>query len=388
MDPPIFVERAEPSPFLKGVVDVPPGHQGALRVMLVEGGAMLAWTVATGEGRRRAFALRLPAEVCDGRPHAFAVMVDEAVVARLATITPITLTPAATLQDYAGKGLRGRLSVVAAHRYAALAERLAEAPDAATAANSAVAHRFLTEGAARVGLTRSYLPLALPVSDAPQVSIVIPVHNKFDYTYRCLAALALMPVATPFEVVLVDDGSTDQTVDLAALVRGVRVVRHEQARGFVHACNAGAAAARGAFVLLLNNDTEVSPHWLDRLVEPFVLFDDVGLVGGETRLSAMAAFRRRAESSGTTGRHGTMAGSATLVTRGTISCARRIIVRARASSCRPRCGASWTGSTRRSLPLIMKTPISPSASAPRAGASCTSRSPKSSTSKASRTAST
>ena len=281
VDPPIFVERAEPSPFLKGVVDVPPAHRGPLRVMLVEAGAMLSWTVAKGEGRRRAFALRLPAEVCDGLPHAFEVMVDETVVARLATVTPFTLTPAATLQDYAGKGLRGRLSVVAATRYAALAERLAEAPDAETAANYAVAHRFLVEGAARVGLTRSYMPLVLPVSDTPQVSIVIPVHNKFDYTYRCLASLALMPVRTSFEVVLVDDGSTDQTVDVASLMRGVRVVRHDEAKGFVHACNAGAAAARGDFVLLLNNDTEVTPHWLDRLVEPFALFDDVGLVGGK-----------------------------------------------------------------------------------------------------------
>lgn len=281
IDPPIFVERAEPTPFLKGVVDVPSSHEGPVRVMLVEGGAMLGWTVAKGEGRRRAFAIRLPAEVCDGRPHAFQVMVDETVVARLATITPTTLTPASTLQDYAGKGLRGRLSVAAADRYAALAERLAEAPDAETAANYAVAHRFLTEGAPRVGLTRSYVPLSLPVSETPRVSIVIPVHNKFDYTYRCLASLALMPNRTPFEVVLVDDGSSDQTLDVATLARGVRVVRHDQAKGFVHACNAGAAAARGDFVLMLNNDTETTPHWLDRLIEPFDVYDDVGLVGAK-----------------------------------------------------------------------------------------------------------
>ena len=107
IDPPIFVERADPTPFLKGVVDVPTGHDGAVRVMLVEAGEMLGWTVAKGEGRRRAFAMRLPAEVCDGRPHAFEVMVDKTVVARLATITPTTLTPSSTLQDYAGAGLRG-----------------------------------------------------------------------------------------------------------------------------------------------------------------------------------------------------------------------------------------------------------------------------------------
>ena len=278
---PIFVRKPDPSPFLKGVLDVPPGHEGALRALLVEGDTLLTWADAQGQGRRRAFEFRLPPLVCDGRPHAFEVVVDGEVVSRLATITPFHLTPTELLQDYAGGALRGQLSTAAAWRYAALGERLAQAPDAETAANLQVAHRFLVEGPVRAGLSVSYAPLALPVSEAPRVTIVIPVHNKFDYTYRCLASLALMPVDASFEVVLVDDGSSDATRDIADLVRGLRVVRHEQAQGFVGACNAGGAAARGDFVLLLNNDIEVSPHWLDRLLEPFALYDDVGLVGAK-----------------------------------------------------------------------------------------------------------
>lgn len=281
VEAPIFTEGVEPSLFLKGVVDVPASHDGPVRVMLAENAEMLDWTVAKGEGRRRAFAIRLPADVCDGRPHAFEIAAEETVISRLATITPTALTPLSILQDYAGRGLRSRLSVAAAHRYTALAERLAQSPDAEAAATYTVAHRFLVEGPVRVGLQRSYVPLTLDVSAAPRVSIVIPVHDKFDYTYRCLASLVLMPNATPFEVIIVDDGSSDQTVEIEALARGVRVIRHEEARGFVHACNAGAAAALGDYVLLLNNDTEVTPHWLDRLLEPFDHYDDVGLVGAK-----------------------------------------------------------------------------------------------------------
>lgn len=280
-EPPIFTEKPDPNPFLRGVLDVPPGHDGPLRVLLVEAGRLLTWVDTQAQGRRRPFQFRLPPLVCDGRPHAFEVVVGDVVVARLATITPFCLTPSALLQDYAGGALRGRLSTAAAWRYAALSERLAQVPPAEEAANLAIAHRFLVEGATRVGLSLSYAPLALPAVEAPRVTIVIPVHNKFDYTYRCLASLLLMPVKTSFEVVLVDDGSSDETTSIAALVSGLRIVRHEAARGFVHACNAGAAAARGDFVLLLNNDTEVSPHWLDRLIEPFALYDDVGLVGAK-----------------------------------------------------------------------------------------------------------
>lgn len=278
---PIFIRKPDPSPFLKGVLDVPPGADGPLRALLVEGDTLLTWADVVGQGRRRAFEFRLPPLVCDGRPHAFEVVVDGEVVSRLATITPFHLTPTALLEDYAGGALRGRLSTAAAWRYAALGERLAQLPAADTAANLQVAHRFLVDGPARVGVSVNYAPLALPVSASPRVTIVIPVHNKFDYTYRCLASLTLMPVSATFEVVLVDDGSSDATRDIAALVSGLRIVRHEEAQGFVHACNAGGSAARGEFVLLLNNDTEVSPHWLDRLLEPFALYDDVGLVGAK-----------------------------------------------------------------------------------------------------------
>lgn len=277
--PPVAAEA--PSPYLAGTIARPEMRREATLVHLMEGGREVARGHARGVGTHQSFRIRLPDDVCDGRVHAFSIMVDGEEVGRSATITPYHLTPASVLQDYASRELRGRLSTAAAWRYAALAAWAESDTTAEDRAAIATAHRFLVDGPARAGLDERYEPLAFPTVEAPTASVIVPVHNKFDYTYRCLASLRLMPNATTFEVVLVDDGSSDRTRDVAALVSGIRVVRHEAAQGFVGACNAGGAAARGEHIVLLNNDTEVSPHWLDRLLEPFALFDDVGLVGAK-----------------------------------------------------------------------------------------------------------
>lgn len=282
---PVRIGDREPSPYVKGVIDVTAAGAAPIAVRLLENGQEIATAPAEGDGRHRRFAIRLPAHVCDGRPHAFEIAAGSDTIAHRIVVTPAFLTPPAILGDYLDRPMRGRLSIGAEWRYAALAEwteRAGEAipgrPDPATLA---AAHRFLVDGPMRAGLDDAYAPLHFPGCDTPEVSVVIPVHNNFRFTYRCLASLLVMPTRRRFEVILVDDGSSDRTVGIAELVSGIHVVRHETAQGFVGACNAGGAAARGDFVLLLNNDTEVSPHWLDRLVEPFDLYDDVGLVGAK-----------------------------------------------------------------------------------------------------------
>ena len=60
---------------------------------------------------------------------------------------------------------------------------------------------------------------------------------------------------------------------------GVRTVRHDQSLGFVEACNAGAALARGALLLFLNNDTFIQSGTLDESAASFVSFSDAGAVG-------------------------------------------------------------------------------------------------------------
>jgi GT2 family glycosyltransferase len=107
-------------------------------------------------------------------------------------------------------------------------------------------------------------PLTGPV---PVVSIVIPLFNKADYTQRCLASIVAQAPDVSFELVLVDNGSTDETARLLASLEGdVRVIVNRKNFGFAHACNQGAAVARGRYIFFLNNDTEAHPGWLDALV--------------------------------------------------------------------------------------------------------------------------
>jgi GT2 family glycosyltransferase len=132
-------------------------------------------------------------------------------------------------------------------------------------------------------LRESFPPLTLPVqAGTPDVSVVIPAHGRFDLTYRCLASIAAAGAGASFEVVLVDDGSADETL-LADLVFGgtVRVLRRHAAGGFLRAANAGAAAARGRHLLFLNNDTEVEPGWLDELLGTFDALPGIGIAGSK-----------------------------------------------------------------------------------------------------------
>jgi O-antigen biosynthesis protein len=117
------------------------------------------------------------------------------------------------------------------------------------------------------------------VHGAVDVSIVIPVYNKFAYTETCLRAIAQAPSPLNFEVIVVDDCSTDETWDNLQKISGIRAHRNVQNLGFIGACNAGAALAEGEFVLFLNNDTAVQAGWLDYLIDSLRMIPDAGLVG-------------------------------------------------------------------------------------------------------------
>jgi GT2 family glycosyltransferase len=99
-----------------------------------------------------------------------------------------------------------------------------------------------------------------------RASVIVPVHGGAALTRRCLDAL-LADLPTDCEALVVDDASTDST---PALLRGyggrIRVVSLGENEGFAGACNAGAAAARGAALVFLNNDTEPRPGWLEALL--------------------------------------------------------------------------------------------------------------------------
>jgi len=114
-------------------------------------------------------------------------------------------------------------------------------------------------------------------------SVVIPVHNRAALTEQCLAAITASPVEDlELEIVVVDDGSTDSTAAmLAEHDDRVRVVRHERALGFARACNDGASAASGEWLVFLNNDTIPQPGWLGALLRYAAAHPRAGLVGAK-----------------------------------------------------------------------------------------------------------
>lgn len=131
----------------------------------------------------------------------------------------------------------------------------------------------------RTAIRDGAAPLAFPRHPEPLVSIVIPVHNNWDYTYACLQSVLAHSGSVPYEVIVADDASGDETARIDDIVRNVIVKRNPEPHGFLQNCNEAAALARGDYIVFLNNDTMVTEGWLKRLVE--VLEDDpkVAVVG-------------------------------------------------------------------------------------------------------------
>jgi GT2 family glycosyltransferase/ubiquinone/menaquinone biosynthesis C-methylase UbiE len=115
----------------------------------------------------------------------------------------------------------------------------------------------------------------------PKVSIIIPVYGKVTYTIRCLASILKFLPQASFEIIIVDDCSPDRLSRALRFIKGVRLIANEKNLGFIRSCNAGASIARGEYVYFLNNDTKVTPNFLDALLNTFQNFSNVGLVGSK-----------------------------------------------------------------------------------------------------------
>src|SRR6185312_12880702 len=135
--------------------------------------------------------------------------------------------------------------------------------------------------AAVLSLPEGTAALEIAASDAPQVSVVAASFKNKAHTLHCLKSIAAVGARTPFEVIVVDDCSKDETQAVLAHCRGVRVVKNPQNLGFIGACNAGAAEAKGEYVYFLNNDVQVLPGWLDELRDTFTTVTEAGLVGSK-----------------------------------------------------------------------------------------------------------
>lgn len=100
------------------------------------------------------------------------------------------------------------------------------------------------------------------------VSVVIPVWNEWHHTKLCLDLLQAT-LGVRDEVIVVDNGSRDETASGLKKYSWVKVITNEENRGFGPACNQGAHAAKNDIVIFLNNDTAPTARWIEGLVRPF-----------------------------------------------------------------------------------------------------------------------
>lgn len=111
-------------------------------------------------------------------------------------------------------------------------------------------------------------------------SIVIPTYNQLNMLAQCINSIMENTAALPYEIIVVDNASTDGTAkylqDLGGQVR-YRVLDTNQ--GFAGAINIGMMMSRGRTILLLNNDTLVTANWLDNLLICLNSDDAIGMVG-------------------------------------------------------------------------------------------------------------
>jgi GT2 family glycosyltransferase/glycosyltransferase involved in cell wall biosynthesis len=119
-----------------------------------------------------------------------------------------------------------------------------------------------------------------PKYNEPTVSIIILSFNKVEYTHQCFDSL-LQYTNIPYELIVVDNNSDDKTKTFLNKLQNVTVLYNKENVGFGNACNQGAEKARGEYLLFLNNDTLLTPGWLEPLLHRIKTIPDCGSVGGK-----------------------------------------------------------------------------------------------------------
>lgn len=112
----------------------------------------------------------------------------------------------------------------------------------------------------------------------PLTSIVMLTRNGLDLTRRCVESV-MRHTEEPLEWIAVDNGSTDGTLEFWNSMEDVKLIANAENRGFAAGNNQGMLEASGDFILLLNNDTVVTPRWLSGLYAGLFRDPDIGIVG-------------------------------------------------------------------------------------------------------------
>jgi len=113
---------------------------------------------------------------------------------------------------------------------------------------------------------------------APRASVIVPTFNGASRLRRCLDALLAQRTGRQFEIIVVDDGSQDDSTQVVQCYGQVRLL-HQDHRGPAAARNLGVRSARGEIVLFTDDDCVPEPDWLEQMLQPFSTPGVVGAKG-------------------------------------------------------------------------------------------------------------
>lgn len=111
-----------------------------------------------------------------------------------------------------------------------------------------------------------------------KTSIIILTYNKLDYTIQCIESIRLYTRPGTYEIIVVDNNSTDDTRAWLKQQGDVISILNENNVGFPRGCNQGIEIATGSNILLLNNDVIVTENWLDNMLKCLYSSDKIGAV--------------------------------------------------------------------------------------------------------------
>jgi GT2 family glycosyltransferase/SAM-dependent methyltransferase len=111
-----------------------------------------------------------------------------------------------------------------------------------------------------------FASISFPAYDEPLASLIVTAHVGADVTAACLRSIAERTEGPAFEVIVVDDAADADNARLWEAVDGAQILVNDPGIGYLRSVNRGAAAARGRYLVLMNNDVEVTPGWLRALV--------------------------------------------------------------------------------------------------------------------------
>lgn len=115
-----------------------------------------------------------------------------------------------------------------------------------------------------------------------QCSIVILSYNQLHYTKQCLESIRQYTTDVEYELIVVDNGSDQETVDYLVSQSDLKLILNKENLGFAGGCNQGIKAAVGNYIMLLNNDTLVTQKWLYNMIQLLNEREEIGMTGPMT----------------------------------------------------------------------------------------------------------